>query len=79
MAVATSYQAWDPVASLTRYALEYSKPSVCKQKKKLAPQEHDTLCIEFNKVRPLIQRDIPAIKENLYRITKKFIKYMSST
>ena len=76
MAVSTSYQPWDPVASLTRYALEHSKPSARKQKRKLTPEEHDALCVEFNEARPLIQRDAPATKENLHGITKKFVKYV---
>jgi hypothetical protein len=76
MAVGTSYQPWDPVASLTRYAVEHSKPSAREQKEKLAPQKHDALCVEFNEARPLIQRDAPATKENLLGITKKFVKYV---
>src|SRR5258708_11746402 len=79
MAVGTSYQPWDPVASLNRYALEQSKPSVRERKEKLAPQEHDALCVGFNEARPLIQRDAPATKENLHGITKKFIEYVPPT
>jgi hypothetical protein len=77
MAVGTSYQPWDPMATLTRYALEQSKPSAREQQEKLAPQEHDALCMEFNEARPLIQRDAPATKENLHGITKKFVEYVS--
>jgi hypothetical protein len=54
MAVGISYQPWDPVASLTRYALEHSKPSAREQKRKLTPKEHDALYVEFNEARPLI-------------------------
>jgi hypothetical protein len=79
MAVGTNYQPWDPVASLTRYALEHRKPSAREQKKRLAPQEHDALCVEFNGARPLIQRDAPATKENLYGITKKFVESVPPT
>lgn len=74
MVVGTSYHAWDPVASLTRYALEQSKPSAREQKGKLAPQEHDALCVEFNEARPMIQSDAPATKENIHGINKKFVE-----
>lgn len=76
MAVGTSYQSWDPVASLTRYVVQHSKPSVREQKGKLAPQELDALCVKLNKARPLIQRDAPATKENINGLTKKFVQYV---
>ena len=76
MAVGTSYQARDPVASLTRYTVKHSKPSTRARKEKLAPQKYDALCVEFNEAGPLTQTDVPAMKENLRGITKKFIKYV---
>jgi hypothetical protein len=61
---------------LPRYTIELSKPSAREQKRKLAPQELDALCVEFNEARPLIQRDAPATKENIHGITKKFVRYV---
>jgi hypothetical protein len=74
----TQQQSYDPVAALTRYLNERSKPTAREQKEKLTPEGYRIQRAKLNKA-SLRQRDAPTTKENINGLMKKWKKYVQES